>query len=154
MNFVYLNHLEESDLTLLKRVPALVTILIGAADNDLDAKEKTMGKTSTEFRKKNGDELVQDYFNWVAKDFDTIFEKEWEQYQHLSVEERQHQISAELSKTTEVLQKIDKKYAHSLVTSWRGLARAVANTSGGILGKLAVSNEELHLIGLEMIDID
>lgn len=154
MNFVYLKNLEESDLALLKRVPALVTILIGAADNDLDAKEKSMGKTSTEFRKNHGDALVQDYFNWVAKDFDSIFEKEWEQYKNLSVQDRQSQISAELSKTTEVLHRVDKKYAHSLVNSWRGLARAVANTSGGFLGNLSVSHEEVNLMGLEMIDID
>lgn len=153
MNLLYLKELSDQELELLKKVPALITILIGGADDDLDTKEIHMGKTSTFFRKENGDELVHDYFKWVSTEYENIFDKEWDQFKAFSSEERTAKITDLLSQTNEILHKIDKKYAHTLATSWRGLARAVANTSGGILGKMSVAPEEKNLIGLDMIHI-
>lgn len=151
MNLLYLKDLSEDDKLALKKIPALVTILVGGADDNLDEKEIKMGKISSEFRKEHGEVLVHDYFEWVSKDYVSIFETEWNHYKSLAVEERTEKISGVLTSVNDILQKIDKKYAHALVTSWRGLARAVANTSGGILGKLTMSNEEKFLIGLDML---
>lgn len=153
MNLLYLKELGEEDLTLLKSIPALVTILIGGADDQLDAKEIAMGKTSTEYRKNNGEVMVHDYFEWVSHNFEEIFDEQWKTYQSYSVEERTNKISSKIAEANSILNKIDKKYAHALVVSWRGLARAVANSSGGILGRLSIASEEKDLIGLDMLQI-
>ncbi len=153
MKLTYLRELDDADLEVLKKIPALVTILTGTADDDLNEKETHMGKVSTEFRKNHGEELVQDYFEWVSEDYDNIFDKAWEQYKNVRSYARTQQISDELAKVNDILPKIDKKYAHSLVVSWRGLSRAVAHASGGILGRIAVSNEEKDVMGLNMIDL-
>ena len=110
-----------------------------------------MGKMSTEFRKDHGEPLVNNYFEWVSAEYDSIFDNEWNKYKVVELEERLHLISNEIAKTNDILQELDKKFAYHLVLSWRGLARAVANSSGGVLGRLTVSYEESELIGLNMI---
>lgn len=153
MESVYLKELNSEELNVIKSIPALITILVGSSDGNLDEKEIHMGKVSTEYRKHNGEPLVQDYFEWVSEDFSSIFEQEWNRYKELSSETRTQQVSDEISKVNNILHKIDKKYAHALVVSWRGLSRAVANASGGILGRLTVSAEELETMGLDMIEL-
>lgn len=151
MELIYLNNLERQEKELLQRIPALITILIGSADDDLDEKEIHMGKMSTEFRTDHGEPLVNNYFEWVSKDYDTIFNNEWSKYKSIQLDERLHTISEEIAQTNDILEKLDRKFAHQLVVSWRGLARAVANSSGGVLGRLTVSYEERDFIGLDMI---
>ncbi|HUH75360.1 MAG TPA: hypothetical protein VLZ75_13275 [Chitinophagales bacterium] len=151
MELIYLKNLEKEQKELLKRIPALITILIGSADDNLDEKEIHMGKMSTEFRKDHGEPLVNNYFEWVSAEYDSIFDNEWNKYKVVELEERLHLISNEIAKTNDILQELDKKFAYHLVLSWRGLARAVANSSGGVLGRLTVSYEESELIGLNMI---
>lgn len=153
MKLTYLNELAHTDLEVLKKIPALVTILVGTADDNLDAKETHMGKVSTEFRKNHGEELVQDYFEWVSEDYDAVFDNAWAQYKDVHSTTRTQQISSEIAKVNGILSEIDKKYAHSLVVSWRGLSRAVAHASGGLLGRIAVSNEEKDIMGLNMIEL-
>lgn len=153
MKSVYLKDLNSEELNTLKKIPALVTILVGSSDGNLDEKEIHMGKVSTEFRKHNGETQVQDYFEWVSEDFDSVFEQEWNRYKDFSSDERTQLVSDEISKVNDILDKIDKKYAHALAVSWRGLSRAVANASGGILGRMTVSSEELETMGLDMIEL-
>ncbi|MCO5233656.1 MAG: hypothetical protein LC105_07855 [Chitinophagales bacterium] len=153
MNLHHLKDLNEEEFALLKKIPALVTILIGSADNNLNEKEIHVGHLSTEFRKDHGDVLVHDYYNWVAPDYDYIFEQEWAKYKNIDFTQRIHEISEELSKVNQIFSKINKNYAHSLLESWRGLARAVARASGGLLGRLSVSHEEKNLMGLDMISL-
>lgn len=151
MELIYLSNLRQEEKELLKRIPALITILIGSADDNLDEKEIHMGKMSTEFRKDHGEPLVQNYFDWVSTEYDSIFKREWNKFKLINLDERLQSISNELALTNEILPKLDKKFAHQLVTSWRGLARAIANSSGGVLGRMTVSYEERDLIGLDMI---
>lgn len=152
MELIYLSNLGQEEKELLKKIPALITILIGSADDNLDEKEIHMGKLSTEFRKDHGEPLVQNYFEWVSSEYDSIFKREWSQLKLITLDARLQLISKELALTNDILHKLDKKFAHELVSSWRGLARAVANSSGGVLGRLTVSYEERDYIGLDMID--
>ena len=151
MELIYLSNLGQEEKELLKKIPALITILIGSADDNLDEKEIHMGKMSTDFRKDHGEPLVNNYFEWVSSEYDSIFKKEWSKYQAIELDQRLHLISEEIALTNDALSKLDKKFAHHLVISWRGLARAVASSSGGLLGRLSVSYEERDFIGLDMI---
>lgn len=153
MELIYLNNLGNEEKELLKRIPALITILIGSADDDLDEKEIHMGKMSTEFRKDHGEPLVNNYFEWVSNEYDSIFNEEWNKFKLIELDQRLHLISDEIAQTNDILAKLDKKFAHELVLSWRGLARAVANSSGGVLGRLTISYEERDFVGLDMISI-
>lgn len=152
MELIYLSNLEKEEKELLKRIPALITILIGSADDNLDEKEIHMGKMSTEFRKDHGEPLVNNYFEWVSNEYDTIFNNEWNNLKEIELEQRLQLISDEIAQTNEILAKLDKKFTHELVVSWRGLARAVATSSGGVLGRLSVSYEERDYIALDMIE--
>ncbi|MCO5230492.1 MAG: hypothetical protein M9958_04970 [Chitinophagales bacterium] len=153
MNLYHLKDLEEGELNLLKRVPALVTILIGSADENLNEKEIHIGQLSTAYRKNHGDEFVQDYFNWVSPDYDSIFNQEWSKYQNIASQQRIEDITEELTKVNNILHHINKQYALALLESWRGLARAVAQASGGLLGRITVTHDERNLMGLSMITL-
>lgn len=154
MELNYLSKLEQREQDILKKIPALVTILVGTVDGKLDDQEAHIGKLSTEFRRQNGEKLVQDYFKWVTNDYDEIFKREWEVYQNQTTEERTKNVSDAIAEVNDILPKIERQYARSLVVSWRGLAVAVARASGGLLGRMSVSNEEQHVMGLNMIEID
>jgi|GEM_PF-5753821 len=154
MNIVQLKELNQEELNLLEKMPVLITLLIGYADENLNEKEKEMGKISAEFRKTGGDTLVQDYFAWVSPAYDAHLEAAIRQYGALSAEERLDAISAEIERANKILNKIDTKYASALLESWRGLARAVAQSSGGILGRMAVTYEERDLMALDMLYLE
>ncbi len=151
MKLNYLSKLEKNEQELLRKIPALVTILVGSADGNLDGQEERIGRLSTEFRKQNGEKLVQDYFAWVTEDYDEVFDSEWVRFKNLNTKERTQKVSDEIALVNHILPKIEKKYAHALTVSWRGLATAVARASGGILGTMSVSSEEQDVMGLNMI---
>lgn len=153
MELNFLSKLEQSEQDVLKRIPALVTILVGTADGHLDEQEAHIGKLSTEFRKQNGEALVQDYFAWVSDEYDALFDTEWAAFKKVAEDERKTYVTQEIERVNDILPKIEKKYAHALVTSWRGLGAAVARASGGLLGHMAVSHEEHDVMGLNMIKL-
>ena len=55
MELNYLSKLEQKELETLKKIPALITILVGTVDGELDDQETHIGKLSIEFRRKNGE---------------------------------------------------------------------------------------------------
>ena len=154
MAIVQFNHLTENEKELIYRAPALVTYLIGGVDNNFDAAEEAQAKHVVHFRTATGDPMLFDYFTEVEKTFATQLEELVKQYTDLQAETRTGILSEELAKLNEVLPKIDAIYARSLLKSWKSLALAVAEASGGVLGFLEVSYEEKHLLDLHMITVE
>ena len=131
--------------------PALVSLLIGGADNNFDNEEKERAKKIVAFRKTTGDPLLFEYFNLVEETFENEIQILSERYSGDALE-RNSKITEELVKLNEILPKMDHNYANALLQNWRTLAKGVAEASGGFLGMFEESSEEAHLVGLKMIE--
>lgn len=153
MSIVAFESLSEEEVSLLKRVPALITVLLGDADHQMDTHEAGTGLKAVSFRTDHGDELVRDYYEWMAPEFAKIFFDTLRSCKELDDHARREYLENSLASTSSVLGKIDKKYAHHLLESWRGVARAVAQASGGVHGQHAVNLDERDLMGLNMITL-
>lgn len=151
MAITQFNHLTETEKNLLMNSPALVTYLIGSADNNFDAKEEEHSKHVVRIRTTTGDPILFDFYKEVSEVFAGQLTNLVAQYANLSAKDRTQQLVDELAKLNEILPKIDTIYVNALLKSLRSLAESVAEASGGVFGFLEVSYEEKHLVGLQMI---
>lgn len=151
MAIVQFNHLTKEESDLLLHAPALVTCLIAGAEDTINVEEEEKSKHLVRIRANIGDPLLFDFYKEVEKDFDQQLDTLVNKYGGLQATPRTEIIVGELSKLNEILPKLDSLYAKAYLKSLRSLAHSVAESSGGILGFLAISYEEKHLIGLEMI---
>ena len=151
MSIAQFSQLTKEETDLLFHAPALVTCLIAGAEDNFNVKEEEQAKHLIRIRATTGDAILFDYYKEVEKVFDEQINALVSKYGNLQATPRTDLVVAELSKLNEVLPKVDRIFAHAYVKSLRSLAHAIAESSGGILGFLAVSYEEKHLMGLEMI---
>lgn len=151
MSIASLSQLSTEEINLVMNTPALVSLLIGGADNNFDNEEKEKAKKIVAFRKTTGDPLLFEYFNLVEETFENEIQILSERYSG-DVLERNSKITEELVKLNEILPKMDHNYANALLQNWRTLAKGVAEASGGFLGMFEESSEEAHLVGLKMIE--
>lgn len=151
MSIASLSQLSTEEINLVMNTPALVSLLIGGADNNFDNEEKERAKKIVAFRKTTGDPLLFEYFNLVEETFENEIQILSERYSG-DVLERNSKITEELVKLNEILPKMDHNYANALLQNWRTLAKGVAEASGGFLGMFEESSEEAHLVGLKMIE--
>lgn len=151
MSIASLSQLSTEEVNLVLNTPALVSLLIGGADNNFDNEEKERAKKIVAFRKTTGDPLLFEYFNLVEETFENEIQILSERYSG-DVLERNSKITEELVKLNEILPKMDHNYANALLQNWRTLAKGVAEASGGFLGMFEESSEEAHLVGLKMIE--
>lgn len=153
MSVAAFQSLSEEEISLLKKTPALITVLLGDADHQLDSHEAETGLKAVSFRTDHGDEVVRDYYEWLAPDFAKLFFDTLRYCKELDDNARKDYLESSLASTSSILGKLDKKYAHHLLESWRGVARAVAQASGGVHGQHAVTFDERDLMGLNMITL-
>jgi hypothetical protein len=151
MSIASLSQLSTEEVNLVLNTPALVSLLIGGADNNFDNEEKEKAKKIVAFRKTTGDPLLFEYFNLVEETFENEIQILSERYSGDALE-RNSKITEELVKLNEILPKMDHNYANALLQNWRTLAKGVAEASGGFLGMFEESSEEAHLVGLKMIE--
>ena len=62
MSIASLSQLSTEEVNLVLNTPALVSLLIGGADNNFDNEEKERAKKIVAFRKTTGDPLLFEYF--------------------------------------------------------------------------------------------
>lgn len=151
MSVIQFDHLTESERNLLYRTPALVSYLIGGVDGKFDEKEKEQSFNTVRMYAVDGDPIVFDYYKTVEAVHSEHLNAVLEQYEGISVQERTEAIVAELTALNEILPKVDNLLARSLLKSFKGLAKMVAQASGGVLGFFEITYEEEHLMGLNMI---
>ncbi len=145
------NQLSEDEKNLLYSTPALITFLIGGADNNFDTKEEVQSEHVVRIRTANGDPLLFDFYKQVEHTYFDQLDATVKKYETLPVSERTEIIVNELAKLNDILPKVDDLYARTLLKSLRSLAKSVAEASGGVFGFLEISYEEEHLMGLNMI---
>ncbi len=154
MSIAQFNPLTEEEKALLYLSPALVSYLIGGADNDFDANEKAQSGHVVRLRTSVGDPILFEFFKEVEGDFEAQLSALEQQYGQLPAEERTHLLVLELTKLNDILGKVDSLYARSFLKTLRSLAQSVAEASGGLFGFLGVSYDEQHLLGLNVITVE
>jgi len=142
--------LSEDEITLLIDAPALITILIGGADGNLDEKEITWAAKIKSYRSTKENSILKDYYlkasiNFVEKieGFLKVLPEE--------LNERNKAISERLRGINNVFRKIDNTFAIELYKSYRTYAEQIAKASGGFLGFSNISTEEKVFLELSMI---
>jgi hypothetical protein len=143
-------HLSEEEFDLLVEAPALITVLIGASDGELDREERTWSERLLRSRTYNNPKSLNNYYRVVAEGF-------WARVQgamaHLpaGVQARNEEISKRLSALNPVLAKLDPSIAAALYKGFLGLAEETAEASGGFLRIGAIGAEEAKWVHLPML---
>jgi hypothetical protein len=154
MSIPQFNQLSNEERKLLYDAPAIITLLVGSADDNLDSKEISTGLRMVMIRKDTGDKLLKEYYEVVNGFFDNALFRYSSNYEKLELEERISKLSEILAGLNEILPKIDPLYAKIFVKSLRTFAKEIAEASGGIAGIASISNAEQQLISLHMIDFE
>lgn len=149
------NHLAEEEVQLLLDAPAIITLLIGTADGNMDDKEIAAGLSSVIVRKDSNDALLQPYYEAVDKNYDQRLFDFSNQYKDKGTEQRTQELSDVLAGLNDILIKVDPLFVTVLIKSLKSFAKEIAQASGGMagIGLMSISNEEEHLINLPMITI-
>jgi hypothetical protein len=144
------NHLHSTELDALLEAPALITILVGAADGELDREERNWSDRLMRARTYNKPKHLNEYYAIVAHGF---LEKVDQKLGELpaDVEARNTLISQKLAALNPVLEKLDDPLGADLYKSYIGLAEETAKASGGFLRIGAISAEEARWIHLPML---
>lgn len=141
--------LSSSDSDLLLKTPALVTVLVAGADQNIDKKEKDWAAKLVHYRTFTTETRhLHEYYEAVQERFEDDLNQlvaNW------NGEQSAAQITEQLTGLNDVLPQLDTEVADMLKDSWRSLARKIAEASGGFLGFGSVDENELKVIDLSMI---
>jgi hypothetical protein len=142
--------LANEEVETMLMVPILVTILIAGADNEIDNSEIREAISISRLKQKKARFDLIDYYKEVGADFEDKLKVLIQQYP-LSAAERNPLIIKELEKVNAILPKLDKNFSSEFYASIKDVAKKIAESSGGLLGYMAVGYEESKLIDLKMI---
>ncbi|MEQ8474901.1 hypothetical protein [Fulvivirga sp.] len=145
------NALSNEEIETMLAVPILVTILIAGADGQIDKSEVNEAISIAKLKQKKARVGLIDYYGEVGTDFEDKL-KVMIQHFPVKAEERNPLIIDELTKLNTILPKLDNNFAIEFYASIKDLAKKIAESSGGILGYMAVGYEESKLIELKMIN--
>lgn len=143
--------LTDAEARKMYNAPALIALLVAAADNKIDEQEISWAEKVVGYRHEVGNEILFNYYEVV----DTYIHQDLEV---LMAENKTTQVlMAELEISLEamnaILAKLDKKFALALVKSWRSFAKQIAKASGGFLGFGSISEQEAQVMDLHMITL-
>lgn len=143
-------NLSQSEVEVMYKVPVLVSILIAGADDEIDKSEIRQAVTLSKIKQSKAREGLIDYYREAGKDFEDKMKVMIQQYP-ANARERNPLIIEELESLNSILPKLDQKFAVEFYESIKDMAKKIAESSGGLLGYMAVGYEESKLIGLNMI---
>lgn len=145
------NALNNEEIETMLAVPVLVTILIAGADGQIDKSEVNEAISIAKLKQKKARVGLIDYYREVGTDFEDKLKVMIQQFPS-KAEERNPIIIEELSKVNAILPKLENNFSVEFYASIKDLAKKIAESSGGILGYMAVGYEESKLIELKMIN--
>ena len=144
------NKLNEEEQDLLIKAPAMITIMIAGADDDIDEKETDKAKRLAKFKAISGDHLLMPYYSEVQAQFQNNLIDLVKDYPDMA-ELRNPIIAKQLSMINNILPKLPKDFAIEIYKSLKSFSKNVAEASGGFLGFLSVGPEENDWVELDMI---
>lgn len=140
---------EEQDL--MFSAPALVSILIAGADDNIKEVELQVARDLAVYKSKTSEPYLRRFFEIASED---IGEKIDELIAELpgKASHRNPIIIKELKKINNILQRINFEFADQFYVALKDIARHVAESTGGILGYMSINNEEAEALNnLKMI---
>ncbi|MBL7781337.1 MAG: hypothetical protein JNM22_08965 [Saprospiraceae bacterium] len=143
-------NLSKEEIDALVEAPALITVLVGAADGDLDKEERVWSERLLRSRTYNNPKTLNEFYRVVVEGF---WMKVHSEMAHLpqDPEERNAQISTRLERLNPILAKLDVQLAADLYKGFLGLAEETAEASGGFLRLGAISEVEARWVKLPML---
>ncbi|GAB3336434.1 hypothetical protein GCM10027429_19760 [Marivirga atlantica] len=142
--------LQPEEVELLNKVPAMVTILIAGADEEISKSELQKAVSLTKTKQSKARRELLSYYQQVGPDFEEILNDLLKSYPE-DPETRSKMVIEDLERLNEILPKLDKAWAVQFVESMKEIAKKVAEAAGGVFGYLAIGYEESKLIDLKMI---
>ena len=142
--------LNEEEIELMLKSPLLISILIAGADDEIDNSEVKKAVEISKYKQVRARKSLLDFYQEVGENFEDKLKILIQQYP-ISTKQRNVKIIDELEKLNEILPKLEKQFANEFYKSVKGIAKNIAEASGGILGYMTIGYEESKLIDLEMI---
>lgn len=147
----HLRKLEPAEAEQVIDAIAHITVLIAGADGKFEDREKSWAQKITEIRSYRLPTGLKEYYKLVGETFQVKVDQFIDKYSN-DTEERNQQITEELSKLNDILPKLNRNFAIQLVQSFRTFAVHVAEASGGFWGiSSGIRVSEKQLLNLEMI---
>lgn len=144
------SHLSTVELDALLMAPVRITILVGAADGELDREERRWTNRLVEARSYAKPKELNDYYRVVASGFlDKVDAEMGLLPEDTSL--RNARLSELLQGVNPLFSKLEPTIAFDLYRSFLGLAKEAAVASGGFLRIGAISPEESQWMKLPMI---
>lgn len=142
--------LQKEEIDALVEAPALITILVGAADGELDSEERTWSERLLRTRTYNKPKELNEFYRVVVEGFWAKIQSE---IAHLptDMQTRNRELSERLSRLNPILAKLDIELAADLYKGFVGLAEETAKASGGFLRIGAIGFEESKWVKLPML---
>ena len=146
-----LEKLSSSEIELLHKVPAMVTILIAGADDEISSSELQQAVSIAKTKQSKARRELLAYYQEVGPKFEDILNELLSSYPE-EPETRSKMVVEDLKRLNEILPKLDKAWAIQFVESMKEIAKKVAEAAGGVFGYLSIGYEESKLIDLKMIN--
>ncbi|MGB3798744.1 MAG: hypothetical protein WA952_02955 [Lewinella sp.] len=145
------NTLTDEEQQLMFDAIPLITILVGAADNDLDEVELTEAHRLAEIRSYNNRGRLNGYYEIIEKGLPERIQQLYNGMVN-GVSAREKYIVGELSKLNTILPKLRQPYDYLYYHNFRTFARHIAECHGGFLRFITVGPKESKVMELPMID--
>lgn len=143
--------LTEEEINVLHSAPILVSILIAGADNEIDNSEIKKAVSISKDKQKRARASLLEYYKEIGDNFEDKLKVMIQSFPS-SAKDRNPILIEELEKLNDILPKIDSHFSTEFYESLKDIAKKIAESSGGVLGYMAIGYEESKLIGLKMID--
>jgi len=143
-------NLSKEEIDALVEAPALITVLVGTADGELDSEERSWSERLLRSRTYNHPKELTEFYRVVVEGF---WVKVQSEITHLPTDAaaRNKELSDRLAKLNPILAKLNIELAADLYKGFIGLAEETAKASGGFLRIGAISAEESKWIKLPML---
>ncbi|MEM6395102.1 MAG: hypothetical protein AAF741_02055 [Bacteroidota bacterium] len=143
--------LKEEERKLLLDTPALITILVGGADDDLSDAEREKASKTIKIRTYDEESELKSFYESVKYDFSArVRSLLGELPQHADT--RTKAAAEKLSGLNPIFAKMDQKLAYQFYSDFISLATAIARTEGGFLRWITIGPKEAKVVELPMID--
>lgn len=129
----------------------LITILVGAADANLDEVEMAEAQRLADIRSYNNRGRLSAYYEKID---DTLAHRIMELYNAMpaDVAEREAHLTEELGKLNGILAKLRKPFDYLYYKNFLSFAKHIAEAHGGFLRFIAVGPKEAKVMELPMIE--
>lgn len=144
------SHLSSEELTILHETPMFVSLLIAAADNEIDFKETEWAEKVTFFRIKTAHHSLRDFY---ANAHNVIKESMALNLDMLpdAYDARMHYLSDKVARINAILPKLDENTKDRMLESFQSLALSIAEISGGMFSFFSHNPDEEKWLHLPMI---